>query len=100
LAADPSPHRAARSPRFGQASAAADQSGSQRSLLGVFAYGSRALALVWTTNKALSIMLALLTLVAGVLPAGIAYIGAQIVDAVIHAADLHRTGHSIDTGLY
>jgi len=42
------------------------------------------------TNKALSITLALLTLVAGVLPAGIAYVGAQIVDAVIHAADLHR----------
>jgi ATP-binding cassette subfamily B protein len=48
------------------------------------------LALVWSTNKSLSVSLALLTLVAGVLPAGIAYIGAQIVDAVIHAADLHR----------
>lgn len=46
--------------------------------------------LVWTTNKALSITLALLTLVAGILPAGIAYIGSLIVDAVIHAADLHR----------
>jgi ATP-binding cassette subfamily B protein len=59
-------------------------------LLGVFAYSSRALALVWTTNKSLSVMLALLTLVAGVLPAAIAYVGAQIVDAVIHAADFHR----------
>jgi ATP-binding cassette subfamily B protein len=59
-------------------------------LFGVFAYSSRALALVWTTNKVLSVMLALLTLVAGVLPAAIAYVGAQIVDAVIHAADLHR----------
>jgi ATP-binding cassette subfamily B protein len=48
------------------------------------------LALVWSTNKTLSVGLALLTLVAGVLPAGIAYVGAQIVDAVIHAADLHR----------
>lgn len=38
----------------------------------------------------LSVMLALLTLVAGVLPAAVAYVGAQIVDAVIHAADLHR----------
>jgi ATP-binding cassette subfamily B protein len=56
----------------------------------VFAYGSRALALVWSTNRALSVALALLTLVAGVLPAGIAYVGAQIVDAVIHAAELHR----------
>jgi ATP-binding cassette subfamily B protein len=33
----------------------------QRSLFGVFAYSSRALALVWTTNKALSIALAVLT---------------------------------------
>ena len=71
-------------------SAAGDQTGLQRSLFGVFAYSKRALILVWTTNKALSITLAVLTLVAGVLPAGIAYIGAQIVDAVIHAADFHR----------
>ena len=56
----------------------------------MFAYSRRALVLVWSTNRALSVMLALLTLVAGVLPAGIAYVGAQIVDAVIHAADLHR----------
>ena len=48
------------------------------------------MSLVWSTNKTLSIGLALLTLVAGVLPAGVAYVGAQIVDAVIHAADLHR----------
>jgi ATP-binding cassette, subfamily B, bacterial len=38
----------------------------------------------------LSITLAVLTLIAGVLPAGVAYVGAQIVDAVIHAADLHH----------
>ena len=82
----------------GQASPAADPSGSPRSLLGVFAYSSRALVLVWTTNRALSVMLALLTLVAGVLPAAVAYIGAQIVDAVIHAADLHRhTGTTLLT---
>jgi ATP-binding cassette subfamily B protein len=69
---------------------AADQSGLQRSWLGVFAYSKRALVLVWTTNKALSVTLALLTLVSGVLPAAVAFVGAQIVDAVIHAADLHR----------
>ena len=75
-----------------------DQNGLQRSLLGVFAYSSRALNLVWTTNKALSITLAVLPLIAGVLPAGVAYIGAQIVDAVIHAADLHRrTGATVLT---
>jgi len=69
---------------------AADGGGWRRNLSGVFAYSSRALALVWSTNRTLSISLALLTLIAGVLPAGIAYVGAQIVDAVIHAADLHR----------
>jgi ATP-binding cassette subfamily B protein len=56
----------------------------------VFEYSSRALGLVWSTNKALSVTLAVLTLIAGVLPAGVAYVGAQIVDAVIHAADLHH----------
>jgi len=61
-----------------------------RGLLDVFDYGHRAMLLVWTTNKALCITLALLTVVAGVLPAGIAYLGSLIVDAVIHAADLHR----------
>ena len=77
---------------MGPAAPAADPAGLQRSLFGVFDYSSRALALVWTTNKLLGIALALLTLVAGVLPAAVAYVGAQIVDAVIHAADLHRQG--------
>ncbi len=59
----------------------------------MFEYSRRALGLVWSTNKALCIMLAALTLIAGVLPAGVAFVGARIVDAVIHAADLHhRTG--------
>ena len=62
----------------------------QRGLSGLFEYSRRALELVWTTNSALSIALAALTLLAGVLPAAIAYVGALIVDAVIHAADLHR----------
>jgi ATP-binding cassette subfamily B protein len=70
----------------------------RRGLFGLFAYSSRALALVWTTNRGLSITLAVLTLIAGVLPAAVAFIGAQIVDAVIHAADLHRrTGTTLLT---
>jgi ATP-binding cassette, subfamily B, bacterial len=61
--------------------------------LGVFEYSRRALLLVWTTNKTLSITLAALTVLAGILPAGIAYVGSRIVDAVIHAAALHlQTG--------
>src|SRR6202789_1193613 len=80
-------------PLAGSTAPATDPAGLQRSLFGVFDYSSRALALVWTTNKPLSIALALLTRVAGVLPAAGAYVGAQIVDAVIHAADVHaQTG--------
>src|SRR5450631_10165 len=86
--------RSANSPHIGNSPNATagpvDGGGWRHNLAGVFAYSSRALALVWSTNKTLSISLALLTLIAGVLPAGIAYVGAQIVDAVIHAADLHR----------
>ena len=53
--------------------------------LGVFVYSRRALALVWTTSRGLTITLAVLTLVAGVLPAVIAYIGQLIVDGVVAA---------------
>jgi ATP-binding cassette subfamily B protein len=60
------------------------------SLIGVFAYSRRALALVWTTDRALSVALMILTVVAGLLPAAIAYLGALIVDAVVHAAEWHR----------
>jgi ATP-binding cassette subfamily B protein len=71
--------------------AATPENGSLiRGLAGLFVYSRRALLLVWTTNKLLSISLGVLTLLAGILPAGIAYVGALIVDAVIHAADLHR----------
>ena len=87
MASRPSPHVAG---ALGQAPPAADPGGLQRSWLGVFAYSRRALNLVWSTNKGLSITLAALTLIAGVLPAAVAFIGAQIVDAVIHAAELHR----------
>jgi ATP-binding cassette subfamily B protein len=59
-------------------------------LNGVFAYSTRALTLVWTTNRVLTVALAALTVMAGVLPAGVAYVGARIVDAVIHAAAAHR----------
>jgi ATP-binding cassette subfamily B protein len=56
-----------------------------RGFLGVFAYSRRALELVWTTSRPLSVAFAILTLVAGALPAAVAYVGALIVDAVIAA---------------
>jgi ATP-binding cassette subfamily B protein len=56
-----------------------------RALPEVFQYTRQALDLVWATSRRLTVALALLTLVAGVLPAGIAYVGALIVDAVVTA---------------
>jgi len=52
---------------------------------GVFGYSRRALDLVWTTSRRLTLALAVLTLVAGVLPAVVAYIGQLIVDTVVAA---------------
>ncbi len=59
-----------------------------RGFVGVFRYSRRALELVWSTSRGLTIALGLLTLLAGTLPAGIAWVGAQIVDAVVAAARL------------
>ena len=64
-----------------------------RALPEVFQYTRHALELVWATSRRLTVALALLTLFAGVLPAGIAYVGALIVDAVVAAIAVHR-----DTG--
>ena len=54
-----------------------------RQSFAVFRYSGRAVNLVWTTNHTLTIILAILTLVAGLLPAAVAYIGKLIVDAVV-----------------
>lgn len=58
---------------------------SLRQFFEVFRFSRRALWLVWQTNRRLTILLGVLTLVAGVLPAGIAYVGQLIVDAVVDA---------------
>src|SRR6202167_6107449 len=49
-----------------------------RAFFGVFRYSRRALELVWSTNARLTVALALLTLVAGILPACVAYVGALV----------------------
>jgi len=61
-----------------------------RSFFGVFRYSRRALGLVWQTNWRLTVVLGLLTLVAGVLPAAVAYVGALIIDAVVAASQAFR----------
>ena len=54
--------------------------------LSIFQYCGRAVVLVWTTHRQLTLVLAALTLVAGLIPAGIAYLGKLIVDGVVLAA--------------
>lgn len=57
---------------------------------GVFRFSKEALTLVWTTDKRLTLVLFALTVFAGVLPGGIAYIGKLIVDAVVLAVETDR----------
>ncbi len=58
-----------------------------RKSLSVFEYGGKALDLVWTTDRNLTIVFAILALVGGVLPGAIAIIGKSIVDSVVLAND-------------
>ncbi len=67
-----------------------------RKSLSVFRYGGKALALVWTTSHTLTVTLAVLTLVGGLLPGVIAYIGKLIVDSVVLAS---RSGLVSDRSL-
>jgi len=71
--------------RRSRSAPAASESVTLQGFFGVFRYSRRALELVWSTNRVLTIALALLTLVAGILPASVAYIGSLIVDAVVYA---------------
>src|SRR5580698_9205012 len=83
-------------PHGGRSAGAATAPAANREVLlgffGVFRYSRRAVQLVWETNRTLLLAMALLTLAAGLLPAGVAWIGAQIVDAVVYARA--ATGHN------
>jgi ATP-binding cassette subfamily B protein len=69
-------------PPRSRASAPGEEPLTLRGFFGVFRYGRRALELVWSTNRPLTVALALLTLLAGILPASVIYVGSLIVDAV------------------
>jgi len=53
--------------------------------VGVFRYSRRAIELVWSTSRALTVWLGLATVAAGLLPAAVAWVGQQIVDSVVAA---------------
>lgn len=65
-----------------------------RQLFSVFQYSGRAVGLVWATSHTLTLILAILTLLAGLLPAAIAYVGKLIVDAVVFASRSGSHDHS------
>jgi ATP-binding cassette subfamily B protein len=58
----------------------------------IFGYTRHAIELVWRTSRPLTVALAALTLIAGLLPAAIAWVGARIVDAVVAAIAAHAAG--------
>lgn len=67
---------------------------SLRHSIAVLRYGRRAIALLWTTSWPLTFSLGTLTVLSGVLPAAIAYVGGRIVDAVVAAAQTGGTDTS------
>src|SRR5580658_6130744 len=71
--------------RRARSAPAEGESVTLQGFFGVFRYSRRAVELVWSTNRGLTIALAVLTLVAGILPASVAYVGSLIVDAVVAA---------------
>jgi ATP-binding cassette subfamily B protein len=62
----------------------------------VYGYTHRAVSLVWSTNRRLTIVLVVLTLAAGLLPAAMAWVGKLIVDGVVAQMDAVRGGASPD----
>jgi len=62
----------------------------------VYGYTRRAVELVWHTNFRLALALGLLTLMAGLLPAAMAWVGKLIVDGVVNQMELVRGGASPD----
>jgi len=74
----------------------ADAPNSARRFFGVFRYSKRALELVWATSPKLALLLGFVTLLAGVLPSAVAWVGARIVDSVVAAGKAHAAGVDVD----
>lgn len=70
---------------------------SARNLLNLLDYSRRAVVLVWSTHRGLTLGLGALTAVAGILPTGIAYVGQVIVDTVVELLAQNRAGADVDT---
>ena len=85
--------------RRARSASAECESVTLQGFFGVFRYSRRAVELVWSTNRGLTVALAALTLVAGILPASVAYVGSLIVDAVVAAMrslQAHSPAHVVE----
>ncbi len=69
---------------------------SLQQFIGVFEYSREAIKLVWQTSRYLTCLLGSLTLLAGLLPAAIAYVGKLIVDGVIHSHAIYQQSQLTD----
>lgn len=78
-------------------SGAPPSGGGVAGFFGVFRFSRRAVQLVWSTSRPLTIAFAALTLVAGLLPAAVAYVGQLIVDSVVSAAQARSSGGLVDS---
>ena len=63
----------------------AEQKGRWETARGLVVTARRTLALVWSVHRGLLVALLALTLVSGVLPAAMAWVGKKIIDTVVHA---------------
>jgi ATP-binding cassette, subfamily B, bacterial len=89
---NPSPHGGSVDPAGHAGGGKRSKQLGAREVLGVFRYSRRAIELVWTTSKRLTLVLAILTLIGGLLPAAAAWVGQQIVDSVVAGAVAVKAG--------
>ncbi len=68
-----------------------------KKFLSVFKYSGFAIKIVWRTSASLTLVLAVTTLLAGILPAGIAYVGQLIVDSVVAAIQATPDARTVAT---
>src|SRR5258708_21157638 len=71
--------------RRARSAPAEGESVTLQGFFGVFRYSRRAVELVWSTNRGLTVALAVLTLVAGIFPAPLAFFCSPIVDPLVGA---------------
>ena len=63
-----------------------------RQYLSVFQYSRQAVKLVWQTSPALTVTIGIFTVLGGILPPATAWVGKEMIDAVLFAIDNAETG--------